>query len=76
MLILIPPSEGKEKVKSTNLTFDKTNFKFKREVNQVVRLLSLLDDEDLRSIYGTYKKNPKSFIDKIRIFLKVIAPKR
>ena len=61
MLILIPPSEGKEKVKSTNLTFDKTNFKFKREVNQVVRLLSLLDDEDLRSIYGTSQEKSEIF---------------
>ena len=61
MLILIPPSEGKAKVKSTNLTFDKTNFKFKREVNQVVRLLSLLDDEDLRSIYGTSQEKSEIF---------------
>ena len=61
MLILIPPSEGKEKVKSTNLTFDKTNFKFEREVNQVVRLLSLLDDEDLRSIYGTSQEKSEIF---------------
>jgi len=61
MLILIPPSEGKAKVKSTDLTFDDTDFKFKREVNQVVRLLSLLDDEDLRSIYGTTQKKSEIF---------------
>ena len=53
MLILIPPSEGKAKVKSSNVTFAETNFKFEREVNQIVRLLSLLNEEDLRSIYGT-----------------------
>ena len=49
MKILIPPSEGKAKVKSTKTLFSKTNFRFEREVNQVVRLLELIDDEDLKS---------------------------
>ena len=31
MLILIPPSEGKAKVESTSLTYDKTKFKFESE---------------------------------------------
>ena len=53
MKILIPPSEGKAKTKSTKTLFSKTNFRFEREVNQVVRLLELIDDEDLRSVYGT-----------------------
>ena len=53
MKILIPPSEGKAKVKTANTLFCKTNFKFEREVNQVVRLLELIGDEDLRSVYGT-----------------------
>jgi len=53
MKILIPPSEGKSKVKNTDIIFSKTNFKFERHVNQVVRLLELIDDEDLRSVYGT-----------------------
>ena len=53
MKILIPPSEGKAKVKPTKTLFSKTNFRFEREVNQVVRLLELIDDEDLRSVYGT-----------------------
>ena len=53
MKILIPPSEGKAKVKSTKTLFGDTNFKFYREVNQVVRLLELIGDEDLRSVYGT-----------------------
>ena len=61
MLILIPPSEGKTKIKSTDLIFKETNFKFEREVNQVVRLLSLLDDEDLRSIYGTSQEKSEIF---------------
>ena len=53
MKILIPPSEGKAKVKQTKILFCDTNFRFEREVNQVVRLLELIDDEDLRSVYGT-----------------------
>ena len=53
MKILIPPSEGKAKVKPTKTLFVNTNFKFYREVNQVVRLLELIGDEDLRSVYGT-----------------------
>ena len=47
MLILIPPSEGKAKIKSSNILFKDTNFKYEREVNQVVRHLSILENEDL-----------------------------
>ena len=53
MKILIPPSEGKAKTKSGDTLFSETNFKFHREVNQVVRLLELIADEDLASVYGT-----------------------
>ena len=61
MKILIPPSEGKAKVKDTRTIFDDTNFKFKRHVNQVVRLLELIDDEDLRSVYGTSPEKALGF---------------
>ena len=61
MLILIPPSEGKAKVKSTTITFGETNFRFEREVNQIVRLLGLLNEEDLRSIYGTSQEKSEIF---------------
>ena len=61
MLILIPPSEGKTKIKSTNTIFADTKFKFEREVNQVIRLLSLLNEEDLRSIYGTSQEKSEIF---------------
>ena len=53
MKILIPPSEGKSKIKPQNIKFGDTNFIFERSVKQVVRLLNLIDNEDLRSIYGT-----------------------
>ena len=53
MKILIPPSEGKAKVKASQTLFCDTKFEFEREVNQVVRLLELIEDEDLRSVYGT-----------------------
>jgi len=61
MKILIPPSEGKSRVKATGTIFSDTNFKFKRHVNQVVRLLELIDDEDLRSVYGTSTEKALGF---------------
>ena len=61
MLVLIPPSEGKTKIKSSEILFKDTKFKFEREVNQVVRLLSILNDEDLKSIYGTSQEKSEAF---------------
>ena len=61
MLILIPPSEGKTKIKSSKILFKDTNFKYEREVKQVVRHLSILDQEDLRSIYGTSQEKSEIF---------------
>ena len=61
MKILIPPSEGKAKVKPQEITFEQTNFIFEKEVNQVVRLLNLIDNEDLRSIYGTSQEKAEMF---------------
>ena len=61
MKILIPPSEGKARVNSTSTIFSDTNFKFTRHVNQVVRLLELIDDEDLRSVYGTSPEKAHGF---------------
>ena len=61
MLILIPPSEGKAKIKSSDTLFKDTNFKYEREVNQVVRHLSILENEDLRSIYGTSQEKSEIF---------------
>ena len=61
MKILIPPSEGKAKTKSGETLFSETNFKFEREVNQVVRLLELIDDEDLSSVYGTSAEKASLF---------------
>ena len=43
MKYLIPPSEGKSKVKNSEIKFKDTNFIFERQVNQVVRLLELID---------------------------------
>jgi len=61
MKILIPPSEGKTKVKASDTIFSDTTFNFKRNVNQVVRLLELIDDEDLRSVYGTSQEKALRF---------------
>ena len=61
MKILIPPSEGKTKLKSTGSIFSETNFRFEREVGQIVRLLELIDNEDLKSIYGTSQEKAELF---------------
>ena len=61
MIILIPPSEGKEKIKSNNILFDDTDFKFKKEVKQIIRLLDLIDNEGLTSIYGTSQEKSEAF---------------
>ena len=53
MKFLIPPSEGKSKVISQDVIFADTNFQFEHHVNQVVRLLGLIEDENLSSVYGT-----------------------
>jgi len=61
MKILIPPSEGKAKIKPKEIRFSETNFPFERSVKQVVRLLNLIDNEDLRSIYGTSQEKAELF---------------
>ncbi len=61
MRYLIPPSEGKSKIKDSDIKFKDTNFIFEKEVNQVVRLLDLLGEEDLTSIYGTSEEKSLAF---------------
>ena len=61
MKYLIPPSEGKSKIKDSDIKFKDTNFIFEKEVNQVVRLLDLLGEEDLTSIYGTSEEKSLAF---------------
>tara|TARA_Y100001970_G_scaffold265221_1_gene352602 strand:- start:313 stop:1008 length:696 start_codon:yes stop_codon:yes gene_type:complete len=61
MKYLIPPSEGKSKVISQDVLFSDTNFKFEDPVKQIVRLLSLIQDEDLSSVYGTSEEKAMIF---------------
>ena len=62
MKILIPPSEGKAKIqKPQEVLFQDTNFIFEKHVKQVVRLLNLIDNEDLKSIYGTSQEKAEAF---------------
>jgi len=61
MKYLIPPSEGKSKVTSQDILFSDTNFQFEHQVKQVVRLLSLIEDEDLSSVYGTSEEKAMIF---------------
>ena len=53
MKILIPPSEGKAKVRSLEVIFKNTNFQFAKYTQQIVDLLGLIENEDLTSVYGT-----------------------
>ncbi len=53
MKILIPPSEGKAKVRSLDVLFKDTNFQFSKYTQQIVDLLCLIENEDLTSVYGT-----------------------
>ena len=56
MKILIPPSEGKTKVKSTGtIKFQDTGFIYNEYVSQIVKQLNTVADENLISIYGTSK---------------------
>jgi|TARA_Y100000994_G_scaffold36816_1_gene27606 cytoplasmic iron level regulating protein YaaA (DUF328/UPF0246 family) len=61
MKFLIPPSEGKSKVISQDVIFADTNFQFEHHVNQVVRLLGLIEDENLSSVYGTSEEKAMAF---------------
>ncbi len=62
MVILIPPSEGKIKIrKPLDTKFGETDFPLMKEVHQVIRLLSLINEEDIRSIYGTSKEKALNF---------------
>jgi len=61
MKYLIPPSEGKSKVISQDVLFSNTDFKFEKNVKDVVRLLSLIEDEDLSSVYGTSEEKAMGF---------------
>ena len=53
MKILIPPSEGKAKVRSLDILFKDTNFQFAQYTQQIVDLLGLIENEDLTPVYGT-----------------------
>ena len=62
MIILIPPSEGKNRIKKPlDIKFKKTDFIYMDDVEQVTRLLDLISDEDLRSIYGTSEEKARIF---------------
>ena len=61
MKILIPPSEGKAKVKPLNILFQDTNFKFAEYTQQIVDYLGLIEYEDLTSVYGTSQEKAIMF---------------
>ena len=62
MKILIPPSEGKTNIKKPmDIKFGETDFKYMDEVRKVIRLLSLIGNTEIRSIYGTSQEKAELF---------------
>ncbi len=61
MKILIPPSEGKAKVRPLDILFKDTNFEFAKYTQQIVDLLCLIENEDLTSVYGTTQEKAMMF---------------
>ena len=62
MKILIPPSEGKANIKKPmDIKFGETDFKYIDEVQKVIRLLSLIGNTEIRSIYGTSQEKAELF---------------
>ena len=56
MKILIPPSEGKANIKKPfDIKFGDTEFPYMDDVRRVIRLLGLIGENELKSIYGTSK---------------------
>lgn len=56
MLILLPPSERKSKIKELEIIFENTKFEFKNEVSKIVNTLKSVEKNDLEKIYGTSKE--------------------
>ena len=52
MLILLPPSERKSKIKELEIIFENTKFEFKNEVSKIVNTLKSVEKNDLEKIYG------------------------
>jgi len=60
--ILIPPSEGKANIKKPmDIKFGDTNFKYMDDVKMVIRLLSLIGNSEIKSIYGTSQEKAEMF---------------
>jgi len=52
MKFLIPPSEGKSIENSTKILFKTTDYKYTKQVNQVLNNLKSVESSDFKKIYG------------------------
>ena len=59
MKFLIPPSEGKSVLNSTDILFKETDFVFKKHVNQIHKKLKLLRVNDYKKVYGVEGEKAK-----------------
>ena len=57
MIVIVPPSDGKVKIrKPLPVKFKETDFPLMEGVEQIISLLSLIHENDLKSVYGTSKE--------------------
>ena len=60
MKFLIPPSEGKSAENLTNISFKNSDFRFKKQVSELLRKLKSVEDSDFKKIYGVEGNKAKS----------------
>ena len=70
MIILIPPSEGKQQSNSNNILFEDTNFIFENQVKQIIKLLDTVDNKKLSGLYGTTQEKAEVFHQQNKEILK------
>ena len=69
MKILIPPSEGKSKENTSNITFGKTKFLYKNEIKKILDKLSKCENNTLTAIYGSsYEKSFTQHKENLELF--------
>ncbi len=69
MKFLIPPSEGKSTNNLTNIPFKETDFKFKKQVNEIIKKLKNMKSDEIKNIYGL-KVEKAQLIHKINLNIK------
>jgi uncharacterized protein len=56
---LIPPSEGKSILNTTDVLFKDSDFIYKKQVNQIIKTLKLIKEIDFKKVYGVMGEKAK-----------------